>query len=65
MEDDPRAQGRRLVRGCERSRLEEQLWIRAYDEIWRWIPRARRPPPRAEACVELRGSLSLPLAQGA
>jgi hypothetical protein len=65
MEGDPKAFGRRLARGCERSRLEEQLWMRAYDEIWRWIPRVRKPPPRVEARHDLRGSVSLSLAQGA
>jgi len=65
MEGDPKSRGRRLARGCERSRLEEQLWMRAYDEIWRCIPLVRRPPPRTEARGESRGAVPLPLAQGA
>ena len=64
MEDAQQRRETNLVLRCERSRLEEELWARAYERI---VPcRSRFRPVQTNAAAERKCSLrNAALAKGA
>lgn len=40
MEGSQCVNGRRIIRRCERHRLEEEVWALAYEQVWPLLRRA-------------------------
>ena len=54
MEDKRQDTARRLGRVFETNRLEEQLWARAYEEVWPIIWRSlKRASVEGQTCQEV------------
>jgi hypothetical protein len=54
MERRGRSRGRRIVRRYEATRLEDQLWALAFEQVWpllRKVASQSRPLPPAESCA--------------
>ena len=60
MEGKRRAPQRVLSRACEANRLEEQVWILAYEQIW---PLVRQAVKRKPAELEEPPGLARPAAK--
>jgi hypothetical protein len=54
--------GRRISRSCEKSRLEEEVWALAYEQVWPLLRRALKQSeaePKADAELAASASTSL------